>query len=139
MSWQPAAPSATSFLNQNGYASGQLTGISFDATGDVTGTFTNGQSRVLGQVAIANFKASDQLQRIGGNLFAATPGAGPATVGQPGTANRGSIVAGALEQSNVDLSQEFVRMIAAQRNFQANAKTLTTSDQLLQTLMSVKQ
>jgi flagellar hook protein FlgE len=136
---QFAAPSATSFLNQDGYASGQLTGVSVDSTGDVTGAFTNGQSRVLGQVAVANFKASDQLSRIGGNLFASTPGAGPATVGQPGTADRGAIVAGSLEQSNVDLSDEFVRMIAAQRDFQANAKTLTTSDQLLQTLMSVKQ
>ena len=123
---QFTAPSATSFLNQDGYASGQLTAISVDAKGEVTGGFTNGQSRVLGQVAVADFQASDQLQRMGGNLFAAVPGSGVATVGQPGTANRGSIVAGALEQSNVDLSKEFVTMIAAQRSFQANAKTLTT-------------
>ncbi|MES1208529.1 MAG: flagellar hook protein FlgE [Pseudomonadota bacterium] len=135
---QFSAPSSTSFLNQDGYAAGTLTGISVDAQGKITGAFTNGQSRVVGQVALADFQAPDQLSRTGGNLFAAMPAAGPPTVGQPGTANRGSIAAGALEQSNVDLSQEFVRMIAAQRQFQANAKTLTTSDALLQELMNIK-
>jgi flagellar hook protein FlgE len=135
---QFASPSATSFLDQDGYASGQLSGVSINTTGEVLGAFTNGQSRVLGQVAVANFEAPDQLNRIGGNLYAEVPASGPATVGAPGTANRGSIVAGALEQSNVDLSAEFIRMIAAQRQFQANAKTLTTSDALLQELMNIK-
>jgi flagellar hook protein FlgE len=135
---QFASPSATSFLDQNGYTSGQLSGVSINTKGEVMGAFTNGQSRVLGQVALANFEAPDQLNRVGGNLYAEVPASGPATVGAPGTADRGAIVAGALEQSNVDLSAEFIRMIAAQRQFQANAKTLTTSDSLLQELMNIK-
>ena len=135
---QFTAPSAASFVNQDGYASGQLSGLSVDSKGDVTGAFTNGQSRIMGQVAIANFKAPDQLTRLGGNLFAEMPASGPPTVGAPGTADRGSIVAGALEQSNVDLAAEFVRMIAAQRQFEANSKTLQTADSLLQELINIK-
>jgi flagellar hook protein FlgE len=135
---QFSGPSATSFLNQDGYAAGQLSSVSFDSKGEIMGTFTNGQSRLVGQVALANFQAPDQLSRMGGNVYSATPGAGTPVVGQPGTASLGSIAGGALEQSNVDLTQEFVRMIAAQRQFQANAKTLTTSDALLQELMNVK-
>ena len=106
--------------------------------GTITGSFTNGQTRALGQVVLADFEAADQLQRIGGNLFSATAAAGEANIGIPGTGGRGRIVAGALEQSNVDLASEFVRMIVAQRGFQANSKTVTTSDQLLDTLIQVK-
>jgi flagellar hook protein FlgE len=135
---QFSAPSAASFLNQDGHGSGQLSRISVDSKGEVVGAFTNGQSRILGQVVLANFKAPDQLNRVGGNLFSEMPSSGPPTIGAARTADRGSIVSGALEQSNVDLSTEFVRMIAAQRQFQANAKTLTTADSLLQELMNIK-
>jgi flagellar hook protein FlgE len=75
---------------------------------------------------------------MGGSLFAAMPEAGVPNVGEPTTANRGSLVSGALEQSNVDLAGEFIRMIAAQRNFQANSKTITTADALLAELMTIK-
>jgi flagellar hook protein FlgE len=124
--------------SQDGFAAGSLTHISIDKTGTVNGTFTNGQSRTLGQVATALVRAPDAMDRIGGNLFAATAASGQATLGAAGSVGRGSIVAGALEQSNVDLANEFVRMIAAQRAYQANGKTITTADSLLQELMNLK-
>jgi flagellar hook protein FlgE len=133
-----ASPSAASFLSQDGFSSGELSRISIDAKGQVVGGFTNGDTRVLGQVAMATFGAPDQLMRVGGTLFQAMPQSGPANVGAPSTADRGSIVAGALEQSNVDLASEFIRMIAAQRGFQANSKTLTTADSLLNELVQLK-
>jgi len=124
--------------SQDGFAAGSLTHISIDKDGSVNGTFTNGQSRVLGQVATALVKAPDQMDRVGGNLFEVTASSGQATLGKAGSVGRGSIVAGALEQSNVDLANEFVRMIAAQRAYQANGKTITTADSLLQELMQIK-
>lgn len=133
-----ASPSAASFLSQDGFSSGELSRISIDAKGQIVGGFTNGDTRVLGQVAMATFGAPDQLMRVGGTLFQAMPASGPANVGAPSTADRGSIVSGALEQSNVDLASEFIRMIAAQRGFQANSKTLTTADSLLNELVQLK-
>lgn len=135
---QYGSPSAVSFLGQDGFASGALARISVSADGTLFGTFTNGEKLVLGQVAIADFEAPDQLERIGGNLFAERPDSGPPTIGQASTGGRGSIVAGALEASNVDLASEFVRMISAQRGFQANSKTISTADQLLGELMNLK-
>jgi flagellar hook protein FlgE len=124
--------------SQDGFAAGSLTHISIDKTGTVNGTFTNGQSRVLGQVATALVRAPDAMDRVGGNLFAVTAASGQATLGAAGSVGRGSIVAGALEQSNVDLATEFVRMIAAQRAYLANGKTIVTADSLLQELMQIK-
>jgi flagellar hook protein FlgE len=135
---QFASPSSTSFLNQDGAAAGQLARVSIDAKGQIVGGFTNGETRALGQVALATFAAPDQLMRLGGNLFAEMPASGIPNVGIPSTANRGSLVSGALEQSNVDLAGEFIRMIAAQRDFQANSKTITTADALLAELMTIK-
>jgi flagellar hook protein FlgE len=124
--------------SQDGFAAGSLTHIAIDKDGSVNGTFTNGQARVLGQVATALVKAPDQMDRVGGNLFAVTASSGQATLGAAGSVGRGTILAGALEQSNVDLANEFVRMIAAQRAYQANGKTITTADSLLQELMQIK-
>jgi len=135
---QYAATSAVSFVTQEGSSSGSLSSISIGQDGTVTGGFTNGQTRTLGQFILANFKAPDQLQRIGSTLYSETPQSGSPTLGTPSTADRGSINAGTLEQSNVDISAEFIRMIAAQRNFEANSKTLTTADQLLSELMQIK-
>ncbi|HVE83604.1 MAG TPA: flagellar hook protein FlgE [Myxococcales bacterium] len=135
---QFSAASAVSFASQDGHASGDLAKISIDAMGNVSGAFTNGTSRVLGQVALARFSAPDRVERLGGTLLGATQGSGQATVGAAGAGGRGTLVAGALEQSNVDLAEEFVRMIAAQRGFQANSKTISTADQLLQELMTIK-
>jgi flagellar hook protein FlgE len=135
---QYAADSAMSFVTQAGFTSGSLARLSIGGDGKITGGFTNGQSRVLGQLVLGNFKAPDQLARIGGSLYQETATSGPGTLGTPATADRGSISAGALEQSNVDIAQEFINMIAAQRGFEADSKTLTTADQLLSDLMMVR-
>jgi flagellar hook protein FlgE len=135
---QYAATSAVSFVTQAGSSSGSLSSISIGQDGTITGGFTNGQTRTLGQLILANFKAPDQLGRVGSTLYVEKPSSGPPTLGTPATADRGSVTAGTLEQSNVDISSEFIRMIAAQRNFQANSKTLTTADQLLAELMQLK-
>jgi len=135
---QFAGTSAVSFLNQDGYPSGDLAAVTVDQDGTIVGTFTNGETRSLGQVALADFEAADQLRRIGGNLYAETRDSGQATIGQAGAGGRGSVIAGALEQSNVDLATEFIRMIGAQRGFQANSKVISTSDQLLGELMTLK-
>jgi len=135
---QYAATSAVSFVTQAGSSSGSLSSISIGQDGTITGGFTNGQTRTLGQLIIANFKAPDQLGRVGSTLYSEQPASGSPTLGTPATADRGSISAGTLEQSNVDISQEFIRMIAAQRSFEANSKTLTTADQLLSELMQIK-
>jgi len=135
---QYAASSAMSFVTQAGFTSGSLSRLSIGSDGKITGGFTNGQSRVLGQLVLGNFKAPDQLARMGGSLYQETPSSGPGTLGTPATADRGSISAGALEQSNVDIAQEFINMIAAQRGFEANSKTLTTADQLLSDLMMIR-
>jgi flagellar hook protein FlgE len=135
---QFAAPSTTSFATQDGYSSGTLVRISIDTQGRAVGVFNNGQTRPLGQVAVADFEAPDQLARLGGNLFSQTRDSGKPTIGVPAEGGRGKIVAGALEQSNVDMASEFIRMIASHRAFQANSKTLTTADQLLAELMTIK-
>jgi flagellar hook protein FlgE len=130
--------STVSFLSQDGASAGELARISIDPSGTVGGAFTNGTTRVLGQIALATFQASDKLQRLGGNLYQASLESGQPTIGAAGEGGRGSILAGTLEQSNVDLASEFIRMLTAQRTFQANSKTLTTADQLLQELMTIK-
>ncbi|HVP67263.1 MAG TPA: flagellar hook protein FlgE [Anaeromyxobacteraceae bacterium] len=135
---QFAATSATTFVGQDGYSAGQLSSIQVGQNGQVSGVFSNGQTRLLGQVAVAGFQANDQLTSIGGNLYDATPAAGQAVVGAPGSGGLGSITSGALEQSNVDLSTQLVDMIAAQRAFEANSKTITTADTLLSELIQMK-
>jgi len=135
---QFASPSATTFVGQDGYGSGELTSVQIDKKGTVLGVFTNGQTRALGQVGVARVAAPDQLERVGGNLFALTRDSGDAVLGAAGDGGRAFISAGTLEQSNVDIAEQFVRMIAAQRAFEANSKTITTSDQLLSELIQMK-
>jgi flagellar hook protein FlgE len=135
---QFAASSSATFIGQDGFGSGQLASIRIDPQGGISGIFTNGQTRTLGQVAVASFSAPDQLERVGGNLLQQTQSSGQPVVGAPGTGGRASIISGSLEQSNVDLAQQFVRMIAAQRSFQANSKTITTADQLLTELINLR-
>lgn len=135
---QTALQSQTKSVSQSGHGSGVLASISVDKTGQIQGSFSNGQSRVIGQVAVASFDAPDQMARASGNLFEETSGSGSVTVGKAGLGGHGAIVAGALENSNVDLSGEFIKMITAQRNYQANAKTVTTADALLAELMNIK-
>ena len=133
-----AAESNVTGLGQNGFASGTVAGLSIDGDGMITGVFTNGQRRTLGRVAVADFTAVDGLQRMGGNLWTETLESGEALVGGAGTGSRGSIVSGALEQSNVDLGQEFVDLIAFQRGFQANSRVITTADEMYGELVNLK-
>jgi flagellar hook protein FlgE len=135
---QFAAPSASTFIGQDGFGSGQLASVRVDTQGFVSGIFTNGQTRTLGQVAVSSFSAPDRLERIGGNLFAQSQESGQPVIGAPGSGGRASVISGSLEQSNVDLAEQFVRLIAAQRAFQANSKTITTADQLLSELIAMK-
>ena len=135
---QFAAPSASTFIGQDGFGSGQLASIRIDPTGNINGVFTNGQTRTLGQVAVAGFSGPDRMERVGGNLYQQTQSSGQPVIGAPGAGGRGSIISGSLEQSNVDLAEQFVRLIAAQRAFQANSKTITTADQLLSELIALK-
>jgi flagellar hook protein FlgE len=135
---QFSAPSAATFIGQDGHTSGLLASVQVNSLGQVSGVFSNGQSRVLGQVAVAGFPAPDKLVRVGGNLYQSSPDSGEAVVGAASSGGRAAITSGALEQSNVDLAGQFVRMIAAQRAFEANSKTITTADQLLQELINLK-
>lgn len=135
---QFTSPNSNLFASQDGFASGSLTSINIDSQGQVVGAFSNGQTRVLAQVALATFPAEEKLERVGGNLYLANPDSGQPAIGAPSNGGRGAIVAGSLEQSNVDMAGEFVHMISAQRNFQANSKTITTADQLLAELMQLK-
>ncbi len=135
---QFASQSASTFIGQDGFGSGQLASIRIDTTGNINGVFTNGQTRVLGQVAVAGFSGPDRMERVGGNLFQQTQSSGQPVIGAPGAGGRASIISGSLEQSNVDLAEQFVRLISAQRAFQANSKTITTADQLLSELIALK-
>ncbi len=135
---QFAAPSSTNGLSQDGYAAGAVSAISVASDGTVTGVFTNGQRRPLARIAVADFTSVAGLSRAGHNLWVETEASGEALVGTAGTGGRGSIVAGALEQSNVDLGREFVDLITLQRGFQANSRVVTTADEMLAELVNIK-
>ncbi len=136
-STQAAATYNTSFQSQDGYAAGELVSIIVDADGVITGTFSNGEKRTMGQLAIADFKGSG-LNRLGGNIFAATNESGEAMIGGANSGGRGSVNSKVLESSNVDLSSEFGNMIITQRAFQANSRTITTVDSMMSELINLK-
>lgn len=123
---------------QYGKSSGSLDGFSIDAAGVITGSFTNGTTKTLGQIALAKFDNPSGLQKIGNNFFQSSPNSGVAQVGKPGTSGFGAMNPGTLEMSNVDLSLEFTEMITTQRGFQANSRIITTSDEMLQELVNMK-
>lgn len=125
-------------LTQDGYATGQLSSTSTAADGTITGRYSNGQTLTLGQIALANFANPQGLQPIGNNEWVQTAGSGIPVVGTPGTARLGVLQSSATEDSNVDLTAELVNMITAQRTYQANAQTIKTQDQLLQTIVSLR-
>ena len=108
-----------------------------DATGTIFGVFSNGQSRIIGQYAVARFNSNAGLQRIGGNMFAETLASGQATIGSAGTGGRGSIAGGYLEQSNVNITNEFVDLIEAQRGFQANSRVIAGLNQTFQEILNI--
>ncbi len=135
---QFGAPSSVLFQNQDGYTAGSLYSLIVDENGMITGIFTNGQTRQIAQVALARFIAPTGLAKVGRNLFSESASSGQPIIGTPGTSGRGTLVANSLEMSNVDLADEFVKMIAAQRGFQANARVITATDDLLTELMSIR-
>ena len=132
------SPSTTNGISQDGYTGGNLNGIRVDETGTLVGSFTNGRSFGLAQVALANFSNNEGLNNDGGNIFSQTSNSGEPIIGTAATGKRGAITASALEMSNVDLSRSLTQLIVVQRGFQANSKTITTSDQMLDTLLQLK-
>ena len=135
---QFGAPFGTTALTQDGFTSGRISGFSVADDGTILGRYSNGQSRTLGEVVLANFTNPQGLQPLGGNGFAETSESGQPLVGGPGTGSLGVLQSGAVEESNVDLTQELVDMITAQRIYQANAQTIKTQDQVLQTLVNLR-
>jgi flagellar hook protein FlgE len=125
-------------MQQDGFSAGQLTAISVEANGIITARYSNGQSRTAGQIEIANFRNPQGLQPLGDNGWARSFASGNPVMGVPGEGNLGVLQSGALEESNIDLTGELVNMITAQRIYQANAQTIKTQDQVLQTLVNLR-
>ena len=124
-------------LAQDGYTTGQLSGIDVDQSGVISARFTNGQSNNLGQVYLTNFTNSQGLSQLGDNYWGESFASGQGIINAPGNGNAGLINSGALEDSNVDLTAQLINLITAQRNFQANAKTITTADTITQTVIQL--
>ena len=125
-------------LQQDGYSAGQLIGAQIDANGVISARYSNGETRPAGQLELATFRNPQGLQPMGGNAWVQTAASGGPIVGTPGSGNLGVLQAGALEESNVDLTAELVNMIVAQRSYQANAQTIKTQDQILQAIVNLR-
>lgn len=123
---------------QDGWSAGVLADVGIDADGTITGVYTNGQNRLLGQVAISRFEATERLSKLGENQFRESVESGQPLIGKANTNGRGIIMTKSLEQSNVDLAKEFVEMIKAQRGFQASAKGVTTANEMLDEIINIK-
>ena len=135
---QYATSNATLFYDQNGFGPGALENITVDNEGRITGVYSNGRVIPLWMVALANFNAPERLQKVGGNLFRETTHSGPPVTGKPGTNGLGTISPNSIEQSNVDLGEQFVKMIIFQRGFQADSRIITVSDTMLDELINLK-
>lgn len=131
--------SETYAIGQNGYQAGDLSDVRFDANGSLLGSFSNGRTLALAQIAMANFANNAGLQADGNNIFSQTGNSGEANIGAANTGKRGGVSGSKLEMSNVDLSRALTQLIVVQRGFQANSKAVTTSDQILNTLLGLKQ
>lgn len=123
---------------QDGFASGRLSGITIASDGTLQGRYSNGQTKTLGQTVLANFANPNGLISLGQNLWAEGPASGQPLVGGPGTGSLGTIQAGAIEESNVDLTASLVDLITQQRNYQANSQSIKTQDQIMQTLVNLR-
>jgi flagellar hook protein FlgE len=135
---QFGSPFTVDTLSQDGYSAGALAGYAVSDDGTILGRYSNGQSRTLGQVMLATFANPQGLQPLGGNAWGETAASGQPLPGTPGTSQFGVLQSGAIEESNVDLTQELVEMITAQRTYQANAQTIKTQDQVLNTLVNLR-
>ncbi|MFM7708934.1 MAG: flagellar hook protein FlgE [Gammaproteobacteria bacterium] len=129
---------SVSAIDQDGYTTGRLIGVETGTDGVVQARFTNGRSVALGQIAIAQFASVDGLQPLADTAWGETAASGPALLGTAGTADGGAVQSGALEGSNVDVTEQLVNMITAQRNFQANAKMISTADAISQTIINIR-
>jgi flagellar hook protein FlgE len=136
---QVAAPSSTSSIGQDGSSSGSLASFTIGTDGTITGSFTNGKTQALGELALASFANVNGLQQQGSTDYTPTLASGPAVVGTPGSGGLGTISGGSLELSNVDIATEFANLIVAQRGFEADAKAVTTFDQITQDTIALKQ
>jgi flagellar hook protein FlgE len=130
--------SSTKAVRQSGYGMGYLETFKIDQTGTITGVYTNGSNRTIGQIALGTFTNPGGLEKAGENTYQVSNNSGAANIGASGTAGKGKIIAGTLEMSNVDLAEAFTDMIVTERGFQANSRTITTSDQMLQELLQLK-
>ncbi|NLJ61293.1 MAG: flagellar hook protein FlgE [Firmicutes bacterium] len=139
-SWitQFSETSMVSMSFQDGFQAGTLETFNIDASGIITGIYSNGQQKVLGQIELATFGNPTGLMRLGGGLYQISPNSGSMNAGEPGRHGRGKIISGALEMSNVDLAKQFTDMIISQRGFQANSRVITTADEMLQDLLTLK-
>jgi len=134
---QYAGASQSNLQSQTGSAAGALVSFAVGSTGEVTGIYSNGANRIIGQLALASFTNPGGLQRQGQNLWAPSSNSGEAIVGLPNTNGRGSVSTGTLESSNVDLAQQFTNVILAQRGFQSSSRVITAGDQMLQDLVNI--
>ncbi|MGI9324510.1 MAG: flagellar hook-basal body complex protein [Pseudomonadales bacterium] len=128
---------AVAELDQDGYTTGEISGLNIDDEGVISARFTNGQNQVLGQIAIADFSNVQGLAAVGDTAWVETNDSGEPVIAAPGSGSLGVITSGALEDSNVELSEQLVQLIIAQRNFQANARTISTSDEITQTIINI--
>ncbi|HPL53742.1 MAG TPA: flagellar hook protein FlgE [Bacillota bacterium] len=135
---QFANESNAAVTSTDGYPQGSLDTFSIGPTGEISGIFTNGMNKIIGQIALAVFKNPAGLEKTAENMFQVTPNSGDPIIGLPGYSGLGSLNSGTLEMSNVDISNEFAEMISTQRGFQANSRIITTSDEMLQELVNLK-
>jgi flagellar hook protein FlgE len=133
-----SAPTATSSISQNGSAPGMVENITISADGTIVATFGAGQTVAIGQLALASFNNAKGLVKLGSNRYGESQSAGIPNIGTAGTGGRGTLIGSALEQSNVDIAQEFTQMILAQRGYQANSKSITVADELLLETLNLK-
>ena len=135
---QMAGTSNVSNTQQDGNTSGALQSFTISSDGTIQGVFSNGQTLTLGQVALATFQNTQGLQLNGANTYLATPSAGIPSIGTPGTGGRGTIVGESLESSNVDMTTELANLIEAERNYQSNARAISTADQMINYVLTMQ-
>ena len=135
---QFGSPFGVNSLTQDGYTTGRLSGVDISDTGIVYARYSNSQSRAQGQVVLTNFASTQGLRPLGDTTWTETSESGVALTGAPNTASLGVVQAGALEDSNVNLTEQLVAMITAQRNFQANAQVITTENAITQTIINLR-
>ena len=133
-----SSPSATTSVTQNGASAGSIDSLSINSTGELVASFGAGRSVTIAQLSLANFANAQGLSKLGANGYGETEASGIANIGTAGSGGRGTLIGSSLEQSNVDIAQEFTQMILAQRGYQANSKSITVADEMLQDTLNLK-